>query len=80
MLTKGAVEDLIMEHLSRQGKGEAPLARKVPDLRKKTFLSDWDARRLYKAGSRTLRVPADAIISPLALDWLDFNGIEIIRE
>ncbi|MDA8243699.1 MAG: hypothetical protein M0025_06215 [Elusimicrobia bacterium] len=81
MLTKGAIEDLITEHLSRKsGTGEVPAARKVHELRKRTFLSDWEIRRLYKAGSRSLKVPADAIISPLSMDWLDFNGVEIIRE
>ncbi|MDA8131287.1 MAG: hypothetical protein M0011_07255 [Elusimicrobia bacterium] len=81
MLTKGAIEDLITEHLSlKAGTGGASAPRKVPDLRKRTFLSDWEIRRLYKAGGRTLKVPADAIISPLSMDWLDFNGVEIIRE
>ncbi|MDA8132520.1 MAG: hypothetical protein M0011_13535 [Elusimicrobia bacterium] len=81
MLTKGAVEDIIVEHLSRKaGTGPAAAPRRVPGLRKKVFLSDWEVRRLYKAGSRSLRVPADAIVSPLSMDWLDFNGVEIIRE
>lgn len=81
MLTKGAVEDLIHEHLSRRaGGGAVPAARKVPELKKRLFLSDLELRRLYRPGDRRIRVPAGAIISPLALDWIDFNGIEVVRE
>lgn len=81
MLTKGAVEDLIMAHLAgKAGGGASPAPRKVPELKKKVFLSDWELRRLYKPGSKSVRVPAGAIISPLSLDWLDYDGVQIIRE
>lgn len=80
MLTKGAVEDLIMEHLSRgtaDGRSAAPRA-KAPAVRR-VFLSDWELRRLYRPGAKSVTVPANAIISPLSLDWLDYNGITVIR-
>jgi hypothetical protein len=81
MLTKGAIEDLITEHLSRKGRGGAAPARKlVPELKKRTFISDWDLRRVYAPGSGSVRVPANAIISPLSRDWLDFDGIKVITE
>jgi hypothetical protein len=81
MLTKGAVEDLIVEHLSRKAGGGAPRApRKVPELKRKVFLSDWELRRLRRPGERTLRVPANALISPLSQDWIDFEGITLLRE
>lgn len=80
MLTKGAVEDLIMEHLSRVGKGSGAAPRKAPARLKRFFLSDWELRRLYKPGDRRVRVPAGAIISPLSLDWIEFNGVEVVRE
>lgn len=81
MLTKGAVEDLIFAHLPRErGEGRSDAAaRKVPELRKKVFLSDLELRRLYKPGSRTVAVPADAILSPLSVDWLDYDGVEVVR-
>jgi hypothetical protein len=79
MLTKGAIEDLIMAHLTRKAGGGAGAPRKVPELGKKVFLSDRDMRGLCKPGARTVKVPANAIVSPLALDWLDYDGIEIIR-
>ena len=80
MLTKGAIEDLIAEHLFRQGPGRAaPAHRKVPELGKKIFLSDLELRKKLAPGARSITVAHNAIISPLALDWLDYDGIEIIR-
>lgn len=79
MLTKGAIEDLIMEHL-RPSPGAAPAPRKVPGLRKRTFLSDRELRRLYKPGEKSITVPEGAILSPLALDWIEFDGIQVVRQ
>jgi len=80
MLTKGAVEDIIMLHLSRRGlAGAAPVSKKVPELEKKVFLSDWEIRRMVKPGQRSITVPRNAIISPLSHDWLDYDSISIIR-
>ncbi|MDO8805672.1 MAG: hypothetical protein Q7R35_14730 [Elusimicrobiota bacterium] len=79
MLTKGAVEDLIMQHLSREPGGAAPAGKKVPAVVKKVFLSDWELRRIYKPGSKTVQVPSNVIVSPLSLDWLDYNGITVLR-
>ena len=79
MLTKGAVEDLIMQHLSRGAGGGAPAAKKTPEIKKRVFISDWELRRIYKPGAKSVQVPADSIVSPLSLDWLDYNGITIVR-
>lgn len=79
MLTKGAVEDLIMQHLSRaSGEGAPAAAGGKGKPVKKVFLSDWELRRLCRPGDKTLRVPANAIVSPLSQDWLDYNGVEVI--
>lgn len=80
MLTKGAIEDLIMLHLRHAPEAAASADKKVPDLKKKVFLSDWEMRRLYKPGSKTVAVAANAIVSPLSLDWLDYNCVELVRE
>lgn len=80
MLTKGAVEDLIAEHLSRNGEGAVPARKKAGAPAKRVFLSDWELRRSYKPGDRTVKVPANAIISPLSLDWIEFNGVQVVRE
>lgn len=79
MLTKGAVEDIIAWHLFRREPGGKPAVKKVPELKKRTFLSDWDLRRLYTPGARKITVPADALLSPLSMDWLDYDGIEVVR-
>lgn len=80
MLTKGAVEDLIMQHLARaSGGGAAPVPAKPGRPQKKVFISDWELRRLFKPGARSVTVPANAIISPLSLDWLNYDGIKVVR-
>ncbi len=79
MLTKGAVEDLICEHLARAGREPLAPAGKKPAPVRKIFVSDWELRRLYKPGSRSVAVPANAILSPLSLDWLDYNGVKVVR-
>lgn len=79
MLTKGAIEDLIMQHLSPVGRAAPPAVKNAQAAGKRVFISDWELRRSYKPGSRTVTVPANAIISPLSIDWLDFGGIAVIR-
>ncbi len=68
-----------MEHLTRKAGARAAAPRKVPELKKKVFLSDSDMRNLFRPGTRTVKIPANAIVSPLAMDWLDYDGIEIVR-
>jgi len=53
--------------------------KKVPELGKKLFLSDFELRKMVVPGSGVLTVAANAIISPLALDWLDYDGVKITR-
>ncbi|MBI4656559.1 MAG: hypothetical protein HY746_07425 [Elusimicrobia bacterium] len=43
------------------------------------FLSDWEMRKMLQPGASEIRIPANAIISPLALDWIEFKKIKIIR-
>lgn len=80
MLTKGAIEDLIVHHLARTSPGGTGAPAKAAAPVKKVFVSDWELRRLYKPGSRSVTVPANAIVSPLSLDWLDYNGIAVLRD
>lgn len=81
MLTRGDIADALYERLFRGKSGEAPAraAGKAPPA-KKIFLSDWELRRMMKPGQKKLVVPRNAIVSPLAMDWLDYNGVEITRE
>ena len=68
------------KHLFRRKPEEAAaVPKKVPELLPRIFLSDFELRRKFAAGSGFINVPGNAIISPLALDWLDYEGIKIIR-
>ncbi|MEK7722427.1 MAG: hypothetical protein AAB359_08560 [Elusimicrobiota bacterium] len=53
--------------------------KKVAEIKKKVFLSDWELRRIYKPGSKTVQVPANSIVSPLSLEWLEYDGITVVR-
>jgi len=43
-----------------------------PEKPKKTFLSDWELKQMARLG-RGIRVPDNAIISPLSRDWLEYG-------
>ena len=61
--------------------GSAPaVARASKPLPKRVFITDWEMKRLVKPGQKSVAVPAGAIVSPLSLDWLDYNCIEVIRD
>ena len=93
MLTKADIADIISEYLSRGRDAAAGIALKsevkaaaapVPKaskpLPKRIFISDWEMKRLVKPGQKSVRIPARAIVSPLSQDWLDYNGVEILRD
>lgn len=79
MFTRDDLLDLLMSRLRRDapaaGRG-APVAS--PPTRGRPFLSEYDIKRLPLRDG-TLTVPKDAIVSPLAQDWLAFRGIRILR-
>jgi hypothetical protein len=83
MLTKNDITDIICRRLGLDANGAGPvpaLSKASAPLPRRVFLSGWELKRLLKPGAKTLTVPSNSIISPLALDWLDYDGIEIIRE
>ena len=88
MLTKGDIADIISEYLSPGSDtraGAVPAAgravsKATKPLPKRVFITDWEMKRLVKPGQKSVKVPAGAIVSPLSLDWLDYNGIEIVRD
>lgn len=80
MLTKGAIEDLIAEHLARSNGQGRPAVPGRAAAAKKVFLSDYELKQLLAPGARAVKVPANAILSPLSLDWLDYEGITVVRE
>ena len=86
MLTKGDIADVIAERLGlmpeagaarRPDAGVPAASRPLP---RKVFISDWELRRIYKAGEKSVKIPANAIVSPLSEDWLDYQGVKMIRE
>ena len=44
------------------------------------FLTEAAIKKALTPGARRLTIPHNAIISPLASDWLALDGIEIVRE
>jgi hypothetical protein len=48
---------------------------------KRPFLSEYTVKQMVKReNSRELRIPASAILSPLAEEWLASHGIAVRRE
>ncbi len=45
----------------------------------RVFLSEYHIRKALTPGSRDLTIPKDAIVSPLALEWLALQGVRIVR-
>ena len=46
---------------------------------KKRFFSEYEIKRMITP-DKILRVPGNAILSPLALDWLLLKGVHVVRE
>jgi len=86
MLTKGDISDVISAYLARasDGAGAEPRGR-IPSraskpLPKRVFINDWEMKRMVKPGQKSVSIPASAIVSPLSLDWLDYDGVKVVRE
>ena len=82
MLTKNDIADIIFGHLAGgSGRRTVPSAKSAASrpLPKKVFISDWELKKLYQPGQKSIRIPSNAIISPLSRDWLDYAGIEVLR-
>ena len=52
---------------------------KRPDRPVRVFLSEYEIKRRI-GPEKVLRVPRNAILSPLALDWLPLSGVRVVRE
>ena len=51
-----------------------------PTLIRRVFLTDRDVRKALTPGTRDLTIARDAIVSPLAQEWLALNGVRIVRK
>lgn len=89
MLTRDDLLDILASALA-PAKTAAPAAPKAPASPRskalpppgpkgRAFLSEFDIKKRLTPGARTLTLPPDAIVSPLASDWLILRGIELVR-
>jgi len=71
MLTRGDFLDILRKHiLPSPGKGPARARR--------LFLTEYEIKKTLTPGAKDLTIPKDAIVSPLAQEWLALEGIRII--
>jgi len=90
MLTRNDILDIIFEEL--QGAQAPAAARSLPENpavlpaaapkkpARRVFFEDWQLRRMRVPGQKKIVLQKGAIVSPLARDWIDFDGIEIVYE
>lgn len=64
---------------SPQASAETPARAPARTGKGRIFLSDYHIRKALTPGSRDLTIPRDAIVSPLALEWLALQGVRVIR-
>ena len=75
MWTRNDLVDWLMERLA-----PSAAAVKAPGPKKKVFLSEYEIKRMLTPLSQHLKIPKEAILSPLAVDWLTLKGIKVVRE
>jgi hypothetical protein len=94
MLTRDDLIDLLVAGLAKAGPAAAfapaPAAGKagaraakispLPGPMGRVFLSEYEIKKRLTAGGNRLTIPKNSILSPLALDWLTLQGIQIVRE
>jgi hypothetical protein len=90
MLTRDDLIDLLVAGLNGPaaapspppaGKGPArPRGLPPPGPAGRPFLTERDIKKRLTGGGKRLTIPKNSILSPLALEWLTLEGIEIARE
>lgn len=76
MLTRDDLLDILVAGLSKDG----PAAVSPHGPQGRRFLSEYEIKKQLTPGGKRLTIPMHSIVSPLALDWLTLQGIEISRE
>lgn len=76
MLTRNDVLDAVRRHLAPVGSPGRPSR---PAAAGRPFLTEHDVKKALTPGAQHLKITKDAIVSPLAQDWLALKGIRIIR-
>lgn len=90
MFTQADLIDLIVSQLGALEKPQARPADVPPSKEKakereslpkgRIFLSEYEIKRQLTSSPGRLTIPRDAIVSPLAVDWLQLQGVTIVRE
>jgi hypothetical protein len=90
VLTRDDLIDLLVAGLAKAGSAPSalapvgaagpPAAKALQALNGRPFLTEYEIKKRLTAGSNRLTIPKRSIVSPLALDWLTLQGIEIVRE
>ena len=75
MWTRNDLVDWLMERMA-----PSTAAIKGPEPKRKVFLSEYEIKRMLTPQSQHLTIPKEAILSPLAVDWLTLKGIKVVRE
>lgn len=80
MLKRDDIIDAIVRHLRPADGGYKENVFAPPSPRGRPFLSEYDIKKRLTPNSKRLTIPRDAILSPLAQDWLVLQGIQIVKE
>lgn len=88
MYTRDDILDAVRRHLTPQGpaalqasspgRSDGKIAR-IPSIKGRPFLTEYEIKKALTPGTQHLKIPKDAIVSPLAQDWLVLGGIRIVR-
>ena len=64
---------------AREENGQRAAFPIVARVRGRPFLTEYDIKKALTPGALVLTIPRDAIVSPLAEDWLALKGVVIAR-
>ena len=80
MLRREDLVDAIFAHLGKMAAVQAKQDPFPKGPKGRLFLSEYDIKKRLTPGGSRLTIPKDAIVSPLAQDWLTLKGISVVRE
>jgi hypothetical protein len=77
---EGDLADVFLRHLRAPfAPAKAPETRAAKPPRRRIFLTEHEIKKALTQGTSRLTIPKDAIVSPLAQDWLALKGIAVHR-
>ena len=78
MLTRSDLLDVFLRHMLPTPFPRGSSAGARPRPRGRSFLTEYEIKKALTPGAKDLTIPKDAIVSPLAQEWLALKGIRII--